>query len=493
MKAYKTLLFFVAVVLMLAALCVVYPKDGIGFGKKDSLGERAVTLRFASLDDILVHEEVKTFEELIYKHVERNLDNARDSIEDCRKIIFEEQIRIHLPNNDIRFFDKFFDKAGKVAQTGKIIRILHYGDSQIEQDRISCRLRERMQQYFGGGGPGLLPLRQPIPTISFNQSASGALYGQSTYGDSTMRRADGNYGPMMRSWRVGGEVAMSLNATTNKMAADGVHHFSTLRILFNNRPGPLNVTMTNRKPSAQSIANGTNTFSKSVSEPGIHMISWQMDSSTSSASIRVSGSADVYGVLVDDGPGVAVDNISMRGVSGHQFKMVNFDQLAKAYSLMDIGIIIMQFGGNSVPYLRTDKAIDSYCENMGKQIDYVHEACPDAAILFIGPSDMCKRVDGKIQTYPKLPSIVEKLRITANEHGAAFWSIYDAMGGHNSMITWFKEGYAGEDYVHFTHKGANIMGDYLCEILMKLYELYIIRNRMSPEEFNKLWNESKAE
>ena len=30
------------------------------------------------------------------------------------------------------------------------VRIMHYGDSQIEGDRISGRLRERLQKEFGG-------------------------------------------------------------------------------------------------------------------------------------------------------------------------------------------------------------------------------------------------------------------------------------------------------------------------------------------------------
>ena len=63
------------------------------------------------------------------------------------------------------------------------------------------------------------------------------------------------------------------------------------------------------------------------------------------------------------------------------------------------------------------------------------------------------------------------------------------MGGHNSMITWVSSGYAGSDYIHFSHKGSNIMGDYLSDVFMNLYELYRVRQRMDNDEFNKLWKE----
>ena len=273
---------------------------------------------------------------------------------------------------------------------------------------------------------------------------------------------------------------MSLYSSKGNHAAERVGHFSSIRVLFNNRPGPLSVAMHNRK--------GPGNFSASSSKSGIGILSWKMDTVTTSASLTLDGTADIYGVLLDDGYGVAVDNISMRGVSGHQFKMANFDQLAESYKLLDVGMIIMQFGGNSVPYLTSEKRIDNYCKNLGEQIDYVRRACPDAVILFVGPSDMSTKVGGQLATYPMLPTVVEKLREMANAHGVAYWSIYDAMGGKNSMITWVKNGYAGPDYIHFSHKGARIMGDYLSDALQNMYELYKIRQQLSAKQFKDIWN-----
>ncbi len=423
-------------------------------------------------------------EQLLVQHEERDLSGTLDSIQDCYHILFETQTRLWLPNNDICLFDRFFDKAEKAQSQKRIIRVLHYGDSQIEQDRISCRLRERLQLIFGGGGPGMLPLRQPIPTISFNQNASGNLIGQSTYGDSSFVRAKGNYGPMLRSWRISGKASLSLYASKGNHASARTGLFSSVRVLFNNRPGPLEINFHNRKGPSDSQG-----YEK---REGIHLISWNMDTASSSASLSFNGNADIYGILVDDGYGVAVDNISMRGVSGHQFTMVNADQLKESYQLLDVGMIIMQFGGNSVPYLKTEKAIDNYCLKLGQQIDFVHEASPDAVILFVGPSDMSTKVNGQLATYPMLPTVVERLRQMANEHGAAYWSIYDAMGGYNSMISWVKNGYAGPDYIHFSHKGARIMGDYLSDVILKFYELYLLRKQLQPEQFNKLWKEASS-
>ena len=63
------------------------------------------------------------------------------------------------------------------------------------------------------------------------------------------------------------------------------------------------------------------------------------------------------------------------------------------------------------------------------------------------------------------------------------------MGGKGSMIVWNKNGYAGSDYIHFTTKGVNIMGDYLSDALLKMYELYQLRHKLTAEQFDRLWGE----
>ena len=49
---------------------------------------------------------------------------------------------------------------------------MHYGDSQIEGDRISGRLRERLQSEFGGNGAGLFAIIPATRKISLNNSPS---------------------------------------------------------------------------------------------------------------------------------------------------------------------------------------------------------------------------------------------------------------------------------------------------------------------------------
>ena len=108
---------------------------------------------------------------------------------------------------------------------------------------------------------------------------------------------------------------------------------------------------------------------------------------------------------------------------------------------------------------------------------------PEAKVIFIGPSDMAN-VDstGAVSSYSVLPEVVKTLREAANESGAAFWNMYDVMGGKNSMAKWVHSGLAGADYVHFTPAGAKKMAHMLYETLQFYYKFYRFRSGQDKVE-----------
>lgn len=468
MRSSKILLFLALAIALLAGLCVVFPAEGIPVA--------GTTLHLPPLTRILNpgrHIDVEAYlaEQDSLAAV---LADKQDSLQHLRRQMDSSDIRFWFPDGDDTFFDDLFTQMEEAQRQGRTLRVLHYGDSQIEMDRMTGRLRAWAQELFGGGGPGLVPFATLIPSYSYNLNASGSLRRQSPFGDSTVVRANGNYGPMMQDFRVTGGATSNINASTNRYADDRVREFSQFCLLFNNRPGPLSVTFTDRK--------GGYTDQQDCPQEGVQALHWRLDSATTSIRLSVSGTADMYGVLVDDGPGVAVDNIPLRGSSGQQFMQVNEEQLTEAYRLMDVGLIIMQFGGNAVPYLKGERGMSSYCKTISKQLERVHQCCPNAKILFIGPSDMSTRVGGVMQTYPYLPTVVDSLRATALEHGAAYWSIYHAMGGFNSMTAWVDQGLGGADYLHFSQRGADVMGDRLAKAFDNMYRLYLMRRRITNNQ-----------
>lgn len=467
MKTYKILIFFASVIALLAAVCLLFPKQGVKVGKQE--------LHFPTLIKVLNPQRQIDVEAYLAEQdsLKAVMKDRKDSLQQFRHQMDSSDIRFWFPNDDDRFFDPLFARLERARGEGRTVRVVHYGDSQIEMDRMTNRLRTYLQGLFGGGGPGLVPFGTLIPSLSVSTRGSGSLQRQSPFGDTLVVRARGNYGPMIQDFRVSGSATSTITAATHRTCDDRLRQFSDFALLFNNRPGPLTATFTD-------IRSGY-TDEKSSATEGVQIFRWHTDSTTTQARIAVSGTADIYGVMVDDGPGVAVDNIPMRGCSGQQFTQINQEQLAAAYSHMNVGLIILQFGGNSVPYLKSEKGLAAYCENLGRQIDRLRTCCPGALILFIGPSDMSTRTNGELQSYPFLPRIVEGLRQMSNAHGAAYWSIYHAMGGYNSMVAWTQQGLGGPDYIHFSQKGVNIMGDRLAKALDNMYTIYKMRKGVSDE------------
>lgn len=462
MKAGKILAFLASVLFILSVLGYIIPEEGINVG--------ALHFRFTSLH-AMANDERHRSEPIDTAAIEAER-RFSDSIAYYRNIIDQGPLRLAMP--EPHYLDTLWAAAEQAQEEGRTLRILHYGDSQIEMDHMTGRLRAAMQQTFGGGGPGMIPFSTITPSPSVRQSTTGELIHLSSFGDSTVKRSRGDYGPMMQCFRMAtGNVSMTLKASTMKSVDERVKHISSIALIYNSHNPHLSATASDRQHKGVSLE-------RNAIEGGIGRLEWQLDSACNNIRVDVNGSADLYALLADDGYGVAVDNIPMRGCSGQQFTLVPVEKLAAAYRQMDIGLIILQFGGNSVPYFKTASQISTYCRSIGRQIDHVHASCPKAKILFIGPSDMSTRINGTLQTYPLLPQLIDSLSATALAHDAAFWSIYNAMGGEGSMIEWVKQGLAGSDYIHFSQRGADKMGDLLWQALYANYRIYTLCQQHQP-------------
>jgi lysophospholipase L1-like esterase len=84
---------------------------------------------------------------------------------------------------------------------------------------------------------------------------------------------------------------------------------------------------------------------------------------------------------------------------------------------------------------------------------------------------MSTKENGRLQTYPHLKAVVQGISEAALENGAAFWNMFEVMGGENSMIEWVnnKPAWAAPDYIHFSQKGADRIAELFYESLMIYY------------------------
>ena len=452
MNRYRIVLFLFGVIAVLAVLCAVLPREGV-------LG-----LRFPQLCDIFTAaepvEKGPSPEELMEQ---RRQEAAIAAEGDEYETFFRtDPARFYLPGGDVRFFDELFEALDR-AET-EPLRIVHYGDSQIEEDRITGAIRARLQERFGGSGPGMMPARKHT-TPRVGGSGTAGLRRYFNYGDVSHRAGIRQYGPYADFTRLDSVVTFNFHSISRKDTE--LSTYDRITLVAGNLRSNLNVTVNGDKRTS------------SPESGALAIVRYELPDSSTRASLTVSGHADLYGILLDGKAGVRMDNVPMRGCSGSIFTSMDSDQLRSFYKEENVRLILLQYGGNSVPYLKTEKSISTYQESIRKQIRFLQGLAPKAKIVFIGPSDMATSVNGTRQTYPKLPSVVDSLRTAATESGAAYWDIYGVMGGEGSMVKWVssRPALAGPDYIHFTLAGAKKVGDVFSDAFLLYYDYYKWRKR----------------
>ena len=71
---------------------------------------------------------------------------------------------------------------------------------------------------------------------------------------------------------------------------------------------------------------------------------------------------------------------------------------------------------------------------------------------------------------PELEHVVNVLIKYANDHHIACWDMHQAMGGTNSMNSWYQKKLTMPDHVHFNAKGYAILAQSLFEAFVTSME-----------------------
>jgi hypothetical protein len=469
MKARQVLAFIFGVLLLLGAAWAVFPAEGVRLGGRH--------LRFASYRGYVRDAmEQKVDVDSVLSALDGRFAMHDDTLAFFREFFYENPDRIYLPGDDYTFFDTVFCAFEHACDSGRTVRVVHYGDSQIEMDRISSNLREALQERFGGSGTGMFPAMTTTPMATVSHYASGGFAFYTMIVDSTSRRAGhSRYGPLAQVTGLYGGGTVSVRARKEKSTLGHVRTFQSVSVLYGRASEDFSATVQSDtlNPATVIRADSCATW-----------VTWTFDKPVEQATLKFTGSAEIYGVSTDGVAGVTVDNVPMRGSTGHILTRIDKELMKESFKLDDTGLVILQFGGNFVPAAGSSKAISGYMDEVREQIAYFQETAPDAKILFIGPSDMAiSTEDGRILSYRRLPELVDSLKAVSLHSGVAYWDLYRMMGGQNSMSQWVRHypAYAGPDYVHFTPAGAKVVGETLSRSLLTYYDFYDLRKTLPAD------------
>lgn len=465
MKAYKIVSFIFCIIAMLAIMSWQFPAEGIQVGP--------IKFEFPSLADVLgdaeetdiTDEPVISPEELLQLRLDA-LVAAKDN--EFLEYIDNSEARFYMPDSDLTYFDDLFAKLEN--SQNELIRIVHYGDSQIEDDRMSSYLRERFQETFGGSGVGMLPfiVKRTTQTLAETITPEERFHYYLAYGPASSRAKHHRYGPMAQV----AHVDTTATLTFRTRDAERFPHCQTFQRIRVRMQGSGTFSFSAEGKTTKLTCDTT------IAKSEVRLFEAVLPTPVKKGSLVVKGNMDIYSIQLDGLNGVTVDNIAMRGCSGTIFTSIDRKTIEGFYLDENVSLIILQYGGNSVPYIKDEKSIQKFCAQTQQQIELFHSLAPNAKILYIGPSDMSTSIKGEKQTYPLLPDMVAALIKAVNESGAAYWNMFEAMGGPGSMVQWVKSKthLAADDYIHFTNKGAQRISEILYDTFDIYYKYYRFRN-----------------
>lgn len=360
-------------------------------------------------------------------------------------------LRIRIPEGEQAAFHRLFSKL----ENGEPVQVLHYGDSQIEGDRISGTLRKRWQKRWGGFGPGIQPPVPLVQSFALTQTLSGNWTRHTRFGRRDTTDLDENYG-ILASYATAdtadGPACITVGRERRSFASFG--RWDQLELWHD----------TVRSPCILRVGDVPTDTLAPGSPPGILSLAGSgMEPGGAPVSVCFDGVPPKLFALHPVGAGVQWHSVAMRGSSGTLFRKLSRGPFRSQIRALAPDLIVLQYGGNTVPYTRDSTAAARYGGWFKRQIELFQGLLPDAAILVIGPSDMAEKTGTTWTSFPMLGAVKTALLDASLDAGVAHWDLLGAMGGLGSMPAWVasEPPLAGPDHIHFTPRGARKVGEWL--------------------------------
>ncbi|MEC7986221.1 MAG: hypothetical protein VX278_13735 [Myxococcota bacterium] len=374
--------------------------------------------------------------------------------------------------------DHYFQRLYQIENgEDDIARALIWGDSTIAADGIVKNIRARMQERFGDGGPGFIPInlnsiwtmRKEILRKSSGWSTNNIVYG----------------GASSKRYGLAGMVSSSSSKATTRLGGvkvDGVRQpLHRYQIFYQQQPKGGSFLADIRSDSIT-----IDTQSEEISDGHIDLFS---DEGVPEVNLSSNGDGvvTIYGVALEtNGPGVTWETFGVAGASVSSMKNQGQEHLYSQISARDPALVVYWTGGNETGYpslkSKTGKA---YKRIYRKAILKLKHESIEASCLLIGPLDQGVRENGVIKSKKALRKLIQFQKEVAEEVGCAYWDAQAAMGGENSFSAWMKSKpkLAASDLSHLTRRGRSLIGETLSDMILYSYEKWKIQN---PEGISNL-------
>ncbi|MEW6209008.1 MAG: GDSL-type esterase/lipase family protein [Acidobacteriota bacterium] len=347
-----------------------------------------------------------------------------------------------------------FYSSLRLTDAGQAItRIIHYGDSHVASDLMTGEMRQRFHSGFGSAGTGFALAARPWKWYS---PVGGSITTSAGW------RADGLSQSTDARLGLAG-VCASADRTAEWIQLTARGRYFDIYLLKQPGGGSIDVLLDGAliHQNARLALDHYKPFYLEVEaeSDGAHTIEIK---------ISASGRVRLFGIAAEsDSAGVGYDALGINGARAYLPLAWDWRVLADNLARRDPTLIIIAYGSNEAGDV--DFNPSDYAKRFSEMLRRFQHATPDASILVISPPDRAVKTGSRWHSIKRMPSLVEVQRRAAREQGAAFWNLFEAMGGSDSIDRWARAGFAASDRVHLTRAGYRMIAEALYAELMRGY------------------------
>ena len=319
----------------------------------------------------------------------------------------------------------------------RAVRIAFVGDSFIEGDILVDPFRKALQQTYGGGGVGYVPLTSPVARFrqSIQQRFEGAWL--ETSANKSKSRTLFTLAETFATATATASTSYKLKSATDRV---------TLHYVSDTIPVAISYSINGGDQQRVELPASYGALTEYTFPHGAVK---QLELATEG-----SDGARFYGVCFDGATGVSVDNYSLRGSSGAKLNAVSSALTAQLSRFRPYDLIILSYGLNVVSAQDNDDSYDWYYAAMAKSIEHIQQLYPNATILLMSLSDRATLREGEIHPLNGVARVLRLQHRLAQRYGLLFWNTHEAMASLGGIKGFVDKGWAAKDYTHISMAGG---------------------------------------
>ena len=325
--------------------------------------------------------------------------------------------------------------SDSLLNRNSLYRVIHFGDSHIQADKLTSEIRKQFQNETQNGGSGII---FPYSLCgSFGPAGvQSKILGKYTYATQLKNPSSLPIGMMGYTISLPKESKIIMqfddkfHGKLSKSITIWVHSlFDSTHLQLDE-----NWALSNRRSLGK----------------GIYSYSYETNNIQNQITIKSKSNFAFWGLQFNNDKGVSYQQ---NGLVGAQFTHLIKYEEEVILQLKEINpdLIIFSYGTNEA-YDNIDSKF--YYDKVSKFINHLKTNLPTASILLTNAPDT--RSGGK--TPISQINVNETLKKVSDQCQTAFFDLNKAMGGWGSLYNWQKKGFVLNDQLHFNKEGAKVLG-----------------------------------